>query len=284
VDRSLSCIQPCFRSSVALPLGINGKGGERHLKASRGTFIGVLCGPKPAGPKTSVASCGPPLGEASARATLRAAKAIPHLPHNSLNFGLSPTPSRRGAPRRQGRRFAESRYSLSVQVDKVRATQRVAKALPICFRPQPAENEYGARAEYFGPPHPGAAGRPLTRGLSYSLSAQSTDKSTAQSSPQFSAPCRPHCGSACAPPCLPSLLGFHLDFAIAKRVKSLFTQVDDGIFARHDANASAKRAPLSKAEITLTKHPMGAWTGNARAFPLSVAAESLIWVQKAFPC
>ncbi len=35
------------------------------------------------------------------------------------------------------------------------------------FRPQPAENENGAGAEYFGPPHPGAAGRPLARGLSY---------------------------------------------------------------------------------------------------------------------
>ena len=38
--------------------------------------------------------------------------------------------------------------------------------------------------------------------------------------------------------------------------------------ARHDANASAKRAPLSKAERTLTIHPVGAWTGNAYAFQL----------------
>ncbi len=116
-----------------------------------------------------------------------------------------------------------------------------SNSLPICrvrFRPQPAENEDGARAEYFGPPHPGAAGRPLTRELSYSLSAQIPAQSpakskaqstvhstapfsaqrsgktvagfrtrrtnTAQSSPQFSAPSQPHCGSAFAPPRLPS--------------------------------------------------------------------------------
>ena len=36
-----------LRSSVALPLGINGD--ARHSKDGRGTFIGVLCGPKPAG-------------------------------------------------------------------------------------------------------------------------------------------------------------------------------------------------------------------------------------------
>ncbi len=41
------------------------------------------------------------------------------------------------------------------------------KSCRVHFRPQPAENEDGASAEYFDPPHPGAAGRPLARGLSY---------------------------------------------------------------------------------------------------------------------
>ncbi len=40
-------------------------------------------GLKPAGPKTSMASCGPPLGEASARATLRVAEARPKPPPKS---------------------------------------------------------------------------------------------------------------------------------------------------------------------------------------------------------
>ena len=121
-----------------------------------------------------------------------------------------------------------------------RAALRAAKALPIRFRPQPAENEDGAGAKYFGPPHPGAAGRPLSRGLSYSLSAQSTANSSAQpiaqisspcsaqrstktvsgfrarrtvaaqSSPQFSAPCSPHCGSAIAPPPFRAPCAIHL--------------------------------------------------------------------------
>ena len=58
-----------------------------------------------------------------------------------------------------------------------------AKARPICFRPQPAENEDEAGAEYFGPPHPGAAGRPLTREFSYSLSAQIPAQPTAPAKP-----------------------------------------------------------------------------------------------------
>ena len=86
------------------------------------------------------------------------------LPH-SVEFGLSPTPE---ALRRWANRPA---------------VRRTAKALPICFRPQPVENEYEARAEYFGPPHPGAAGRPLTRGLSYSLSAQLSAHSSSDAPP-----------------------------------------------------------------------------------------------------
>ena len=75
--------------------------------------------------KTSIASCGPTPGVAPARATRWVAEA----PHNFLNFGLSPTPPRRSAPGRQGRRLKEpqehnlflltihprARYLLSVQ-------------------------------------------------------------------------------------------------------------------------------------------------------------------------
>jgi len=56
--------------------------------------------------------------------------------------------------------------------------------------------EVASKRRCASPPHPGAAGRPLTRGLSYSLAAQST----AQPKTQSTAPCPPHCGSAIAPP------------------------------------------------------------------------------------
>ena len=83
--------------------------------------------------------------------------------------------------------------------------------------------------------------------------ARKTD--TVQSSPQFSASCQPHCGSAVAPPVPLGTrkmarstskrrpLGFHLDFAVAKRVKSLFRRAGDGFrgeigfFARSSLSA-----------------------------------------------
>ena len=92
-------------------------------------------------------------------------------------------------PGAQARRFAESRYSLSAyscypsssSAPAESATSSVelqpsagngvglrdltvARARPICFRPQPAENEYGVLAEYFGPPHPGGCGPTVTTG------------------------------------------------------------------------------------------------------------------------
>ena len=106
--------------------------------------------------------------------------------------------------------------------------------------------EAASKRRCASPPHPGAAGRPLTRGLSYSLSAQSTANSSAQptalvqapssarrgaktvagfrarrtvaaqSSPQLSAPCSPHCGSAFAPPRLPSPAGISSRFCCRK--------------------------------------------------------------------
>ncbi len=54
-------------------------------------------------------------------------------------------------------------------------------------------------------------------------------KSTAQPTAQNTAPCRPHCGSAYAPPHSRRPLGFHLDFAITKRAKSLFRRAGDGV-------------------------------------------------------
>ncbi len=158
---------------------------------------------------------------------------------------------------RRGRRFlTESRYSLSVQAVKawlfrveagskrrcaslrgrrLRPAQPYGsqKHCPFIFgRSQRRTNikaEAASKRRCASPPHPEAAGRPLTRGLSCSLSPQSKNQSsaqptapakpharpsaagkpitvfppktdTAQSSPQFSAPCRPHCGSAFAPP------------------------------------------------------------------------------------
>ena len=84
---------------------------------------------------------------------------------------------------RQGRRFGEPQKHSQF----------------VCGRSQRRTNikaEAASKRRCASPPHPGAAGRPLTRGLSYSLAAQSTAKSTAQST----APCPPHCGSADAPP------------------------------------------------------------------------------------
>ena len=65
-------LSPRLRLSVALPLGINGA--ERHAVDKRLGYPTLLDGLKPAGPKSNV-SCGPPLREASARATLRVAGA-----------------------------------------------------------------------------------------------------------------------------------------------------------------------------------------------------------------
>ncbi len=111
--------------------------------------------------------------------------------------------------------------------------------------------EAASKRRCASPPHPGAAGRPLTRGLSYSLSAPNTVPSpaqnkaqstaqisapcsarrdaktvigfrarrtgTAQSSPQFSAPCRPHCGSAVAPPHFRAPCAIHLLYSAHRR-------------------------------------------------------------------
>ncbi len=79
----------------------------------------------------------------------------------------------------------------SAQARRFYEPQKHAPFCGVCFRPQPAENEDGAQAEYFGPPHPEAAGRPLSRGLSYSLSTQSKDQSTITSTAQFTAPAKP---------------------------------------------------------------------------------------------
>ena len=101
-----------------------------------------LRGLKPAEPKTSLASCGPPRAEASARATRWAANALPF----SVGFIL-------GRSQRRTNIKAEA----------------------------------ASKRRCASPPHPGAAGRPLPRGLSYSLSAQSSTKSTAQSTASCSA-------------------------------------------------------------------------------------------------
>ncbi len=58
--------------------------------------------------------------------------------------------------------------------------------------------------------------------------------------PQSTVPCPPHCGSAVAPPRFRRPLGFHLDFANAKRVKSLFRRAGDGF-----SHYSLFRAPCA---------------------------------------
>ncbi len=83
---------PPYLSGSACRLGDKAGGSE-----SRAIVLG-LGGLKPAGPKTSMASCGPPRSEASARAPLRVAKAQPNprpkaLPRVSLT--AAPLPLRR---------------------------------------------------------------------------------------------------------------------------------------------------------------------------------------------
>ncbi len=215
-----------------------------------GSVLSLSSSP-PAGAQRAPTNCSPPPAGAADCAAQRAAEAVLCSPSHSVKFGLSPTPPRRSAPGRQSRRpkgrnnsgtstapiLSGSGSALpgwaerpSTQAQRFEEPQKHAPFCGVCFRPQPAENEDGAQAEYFGPPHPRAAGRPLTRGLSYSLAAQNITKSTAQltaqipaqnsaqrgaktvfgfrarrtskaqSRTQFSAPCPPHCGSAIAPP------------------------------------------------------------------------------------
>ena len=51
--------------------------------------------------------------------------------------------------------------------------------------------EAASKRRCASPPHPGAAGRPLTWRLRYSLSTQSKDQSTITSTAQFTAPAKP---------------------------------------------------------------------------------------------
>ncbi len=154
------------RFSVALPLGINGNASPRGIKGR--------VYPKNKGSLYPTFELNP-----AVRRTARAGRLPTGGPQCSqAHCGHSRAP----AP------FCNALF-FQVRAARSPAARRAAKALPICFRPQPAENEDGAGAEYFGPPHPGAAGRPLSRGLSYSLSAQSTANSSAQPIAQSQALC-----------------------------------------------------------------------------------------------
>ena len=101
---------------------------------------------------------------------LKAQRVSPHTTKGRNNFLSSSAcrpPPRRFAAGRTGRRFYEPQ-----------------KHIPFIFgRSQQRTHikaEAASKRRCASPPHPGAAGRPLTRGLSYSLSAQSMTKSTAQ--------------------------------------------------------------------------------------------------------
>ena len=152
------------RFSVALPLGINGNASPRGIKGR--------VYPKNKGCLYPTFELNP-----AVRRTARAGRLPTGGPQCSqAHCGHSRAP----AP------FCNALF-FQVRAARSPAARRAAKALPICFRPQPAENEDGAGAEYFGPPHPGAAGRPLPRGLSYSLSAPNTVPSPAQNKAQSTA-------------------------------------------------------------------------------------------------
>ena len=164
--------QPHPWFSVALPLGINGD--ARHSKDGRGTFIGVLCGPKPAGFGVEAGSkrrCASLRGgEASARATLKGRK------NSAQTFGALLRRTIRSQPiaiRRQRRAATSSdelqtsawgddelcgsasrkcSAQLTTQISWVRAARspggpkaqraspavlRTAKATPLCYEVRP---------------------------------------------------------------------------------------------------------------------------------------------------
>ena len=157
------------------------------------------------------ACCGPPEGRRPARATQRVAEA----PHNFLNFGLSPTPPRRSAPGRQGRRFYEpqKQHFLYYPIRWVRP--RRAPHAPLMRRPCRGrrfrtESRYSLSAQI---PAQSSAQRGAKTGNGF----RTRRTSAAQSSPQFSVPCQPHCGSACAPPRLPSPAAILAGLASANR-------------------------------------------------------------------
>ena len=134
-------------------------GGELHGSKSRNCTTSFVA------PILSGSSCGVRPGHrrcpAASPAARRTAKATPF----SDGFGLSPTPPSGKAAGRTGRRFCESRYSLSYQIP--------AQSSSPCSAQRSTKTVSGFRAR-----------RTIA----------------AQSPAQFSVPCPPHCGSACAPP------------------------------------------------------------------------------------
>ena len=148
-------------------------------------------------------SCSPPPTGAADCAALRAAEART----SSLKFASArhpfTTPTFRMRPIRSQFKRTKPTGPTATSVAGLRGGRlRPARLVgsqkhsPFVFgRSQRRTNikaETASKRRCASPPHPGAAGRPLTRGLSYSLAAQSTA--------QLSALCQPHCGYAIAPP------------------------------------------------------------------------------------
>ncbi len=169
-----------YRSSVALPLGINGgreaRGGQWSgvtLIRSSTLFLFDFTVGRPGGTATldaQAACCGPPVGRRPARATLKGRKSFVH----------SPT-------RRYSGALAEAGDSLRNRA--IRSQFRRVEA-------------YGAHGNVScGPPRSEASARATLRvAKAQPQSKPHTQPSAAQSSPHFSALCVPHCGSAFAPP------------------------------------------------------------------------------------
>ena len=147
-------VWPRHRLSVALPLGINGA--ARHSKTGR-------LGLNNRQPLPYLCSCGsknragrslpqrrPATNVALGPAGFGPTKQYPILP-GSQQF--SPTHSSKLASILSGSACRPSPPEALRAWAARPAVQRTAEAQPICFRPQPAENEDGAQAEYFGP-HP----------------------------------------------------------------------------------------------------------------------------------
>ncbi len=139
---------------------------------------------------------------------------------------------------RRGRRFCESRYSLSTynssppaessnelrRVAALRLPGGAADCATLKGRKSNAQSTTKSKTQLTAQISAPCSARRGSK-TDYGFRAQRTI--TAQSPAQFSAPCPPHCGSACAPPHLRRPLGFHLDFADAKRAKSPFRRAGD---------------------------------------------------------
>ncbi len=210
-------IFPRPRFSVALPLGINGSR-TRSGQRAKTTLTGL---PVVAGASvgtTSSAKWRPyagggfgPRGSTSRRSlTQNKPQPTAQSSSHSVKFGLSPTPPRRSAPGRQGRRPLRShkhRPIMGSSPPAVSATssvelQSAARGGGELRDSASRKSSAQSKAQIQAPFSAQRGGKTVT-----GFPARRT------STPQFSVPYPPHCGSAIAPPRFSRACAIHLNSA-----------------------------------------------------------------------